>query len=63
MADDEQPEYTLYRSKPKLFGRRDDDDGLREMQDAVPQGWDEGPVSVQLLDVFACAHKFFCFGN
>jgi LCP family protein required for cell wall assembly len=43
MADDEQPEYTLYRSKPKLFGRRDDDGGLREMQDGPPQGWDEGP--------------------
>jgi len=43
MADDEKPEYTLYRSKPKLFGRRDDDGGLRDMQQEAPQGWDEGP--------------------
>src|SRR5688572_4480098 len=42
--DDKRP-YNVYRSKPKLFGRRDDDGGLAEMQqeDAPPRGWDEGP--------------------
>ena len=46
MADpDDKPEYNVYRSKPKLFGRRDDDGGLAEVQreEAPPRGWDEGP--------------------
>jgi LCP family protein required for cell wall assembly len=43
--DEEQPEYTLYRSKPKLFGRRGSDDGgLREMQEeAPPRGYEDTP--------------------
>ena len=32
MADDDKPDYTLYRSKPRWFRRRDDDGGLRDMQ-------------------------------
>jgi LCP family protein required for cell wall assembly len=41
--DDKRP-YNVYRSKPKLFGRRDDDGGLDEMQrEETPRGWDEGP--------------------
>lgn len=44
--DDKRP-YNVYRSKPKLFGRRDDDGGLAEMQQEEaprqPRGWDEGP--------------------
>jgi LCP family protein required for cell wall assembly len=44
-SDDDKPRYTLYRSKPKLFGRRDgrDDGGLRDMQEARPRGWEEDP--------------------
>src|SRR4051795_8618526 len=38
--DDEEPQYTIYRSRPRLFGRREEDragdraaDGLRELRD------------------------------
>jgi LCP family protein required for cell wall assembly len=42
--DDEEPQYTLYRAKPKLFGRRGGDDGgLRAMQQEAPQGYEETP--------------------
>src|SRR5262245_11216309 len=42
--DDDEPEYNLYRSKPKLFGRKGDDGGLREMQqEAPPQGYEDEP--------------------
>jgi LCP family protein required for cell wall assembly len=42
--DDEEPQYTLYRAKPKLFGRRGGDDGgLREMQEEPPRGFEETP--------------------
>jgi len=44
--DDKRP-YNVYRSKPKLFGRRDDDGGLasmqREEQQAPPHGWEDDP--------------------
>jgi len=41
--DDKRP-YNVYRSKPKLFGRRDDGAGLDERQrEETPRGWDEGP--------------------
>lgn len=43
--DDKRP-YNVYRSKPKLFGRRDDDGGLAEMQqeEAPPShGWEDAP--------------------
>jgi LCP family protein required for cell wall assembly len=43
--DDKRP-YNVYRSKPKLFGRRDDDGGLTTAQpeeQAPPRGWDEEP--------------------
>ncbi|MDA0173260.1 LCP family protein [Solirubrobacter taibaiensis] len=48
MADPEdKPPYNVYRSKPKLFGRRDDDGGLasmqREEQQAPPHGWEDEP--------------------
>ena len=48
MADPEdKPPYKVYRSKPKLFGRRDDDGGLasmqREEQQAPPHGWEDEP--------------------
>jgi LCP family protein required for cell wall assembly len=42
--DDEEPQYTLYRAKPKLFGRRGGDDGgLRSMQQEAPRGYEETP--------------------
>src|SRR3954454_545431 len=42
--DDEEPQYTLYRAKPKLFGRRGrEDGGLREMQQVAPRGYEETP--------------------
>src|SRR3954468_713850 len=41
--DDEQPEYTLYRARPKFLGRRRDDGGLRQMQQDAPQGYEETP--------------------
>jgi LCP family protein required for cell wall assembly len=42
--DDDEPQYTLYRAKPKLFGRRGrDDGGLREMQQEPPRGYEETP--------------------
>ncbi|WP_028067283.1 LCP family protein [Solirubrobacter soli] len=42
--DDEEPQYTLYRAKPKLFGRRGGDDGgLRSMQEEPPRGYEETP--------------------
>src|SRR4051812_6428304 len=44
MADprDDKPQYTLYRSKPKLFRRGQDDGGLKEMQQpaAAPAGYE-----------------------
>jgi LCP family protein required for cell wall assembly len=41
--DDKRP-YNVYRSKPKLFGKREDDGGLKEQQrEEAPRGWDEGP--------------------
>ncbi|MBE2318802.1 LCP family protein [Solirubrobacter sp. CPCC 204708] len=44
MADspDDKPPYTVYRSKPKLFRRRDDD-GAVQPEPPAPQGWDEAP--------------------
>jgi LCP family protein required for cell wall assembly len=44
MADDDKPNYTLYRSRPKWFRRRGDDGGLRDMQaePAAPSGYDDG---------------------
>jgi LCP family protein required for cell wall assembly len=42
--DDEEPQYTLYRAKPKIFGRRGrEDGGLREMQQDGPRGYEETP--------------------
>jgi LCP family protein required for cell wall assembly len=42
--DDEEPEYTLYRAKPKFLGRRGrDDGGLREMQRDEPRGYEDTP--------------------
>jgi LCP family protein required for cell wall assembly len=41
--DDEQPEYTLYRAKPRFLSRNRDDGGLREMQRETPQGYEETP--------------------
>jgi LCP family protein required for cell wall assembly len=43
MADpDDKPPYTLYRSKPKLFrGRREDEDGVRPAEEAAPAGYEE----------------------
>ena len=41
--DDEQPEYTLYRAKPRFLSRNRDDGGLREMQRDTPQGYEETP--------------------
>src|SRR3982751_4088442 len=45
MADDDEPEYTLYRSRPKIFRRRGDDGGLRDGRPEAPppHGFDEGP--------------------
>src|SRR4051812_30766628 len=43
MADDDKPNYTLYRSKPRWFRRRDDDAGLRDMQEAPPRDYEEAP--------------------
>lgn len=40
---DDKPPYKVYRSKPKLFGRREDDGGLAEMQREEPRGWDDAP--------------------
>ena len=42
--DDEEPQYTLYRAKPKIFRRRGQEDGgLREMQEDGPRGYEETP--------------------
>ena len=41
--DDEQPEYTLYRAKPRFLSRNRDDGGLREMQRDTPQGYEDTP--------------------
>src|SRR5215213_6529602 len=41
MADDDKPNYSLYRSRPKWFRRRGDDGGLREMQ--APAGYEDAP--------------------
>src|SRR3954451_9497322 len=42
--DDEEPQYTLYRAKPKIFGRCGrEDGGLREMQQDAPRGYEETP--------------------
>src|SRR5215207_2846430 len=42
--DDEEPQYTLYRAKPKIFRRRGlQDGGLREMQQEGPRGYEETP--------------------
>jgi LCP family protein required for cell wall assembly len=41
--DDEQPEYTLYRAKPRFLSRNRDDGGLREMQRETPRGYEETP--------------------
>jgi LCP family protein required for cell wall assembly len=42
--DDEEPEYTLYRAKPKFLGRRGRDDaGLRDMQRDEPRGYEDTP--------------------
>src|SRR4051812_16603033 len=42
--DDDKPEYTLYRAKPKFLRRGGDDGGLRDMQrDAPPDGFQEAP--------------------
>ncbi|HEY6887235.1 MAG TPA: LCP family protein [Solirubrobacter sp.] len=41
--DDEQPEYTLYRAKPRFLSRNRADGGLREMQRDAPQGYEETP--------------------
>ena len=39
--DDDKPQYTLYRARPKLFRRAArDDGGLREMQQAPPRGYE-----------------------
>src|SRR3954453_21697411 len=43
MADDDKPNYTLYRSRPRWLRRRADDGGLREMQAAPPRGYEGGP--------------------
>jgi LCP family protein required for cell wall assembly len=42
MADDDKPNYTLYRSRPKWLRRRDDDGGLRDMQQ--PAGYEDVPA-------------------
>jgi len=42
--DDEEPQYTLYRAKPKIFGRRGrDDGGLHDMQREAPRGYEDTP--------------------
>jgi LCP family protein required for cell wall assembly len=47
MADsrnDDEPEYTLYRAKPKFLSRRGGDDGgLRDMQNEAPRGFEDTP--------------------
>jgi LCP family protein required for cell wall assembly len=45
MADDDKPDYTLYRSRPRWLRRRDDDGGLRDMQEAqpAPAGYEGAP--------------------
>jgi LCP family protein required for cell wall assembly len=47
MADsrnDDEPEYTLYRAKPRFLSRRSDDGGLRDMQrDAPPESYEDAP--------------------
>jgi LCP family protein required for cell wall assembly len=42
----DKPPYKVYRSKPRLFGRRDDDGGLAQMQREpdAPRGWDDAPA-------------------
>src|SRR3954466_2031820 len=42
MADDDKPNYTLYRSRPRWLRRRDDDGGLRDMQ--RPAGYEDVPA-------------------
>ena len=42
--DDDKPEYTLYRAKPKFLRRGGDDGGLRDMQqDAPPEDFQDAP--------------------
>jgi LCP family protein required for cell wall assembly len=42
--DDEEPQYTLYRAKPKIFGRRERDDGrLRDTPQEPPRGYEDTP--------------------
>ncbi|HEX6022525.1 MAG TPA: LCP family protein [Solirubrobacter sp.] len=41
--DDDKPQYTLYRSRPKFLRRRSDDGGLREMQQE-PGGYEAAPA-------------------
>ena len=42
--DDDKPEYTLYRAKPKFLRRGGDDGGLRDMQqDAPPEDFEDAP--------------------
>ena len=43
--DDDKPQYTLYRARPKFLRRRGDDGGLRRMQtpQEPPKGYDETP--------------------
>jgi LCP family protein required for cell wall assembly len=41
--DDEEPQYTLYRARPKFLRRRNDDGGLREMQ-REPAAYDAPPA-------------------
>src|SRR4051794_23181970 len=43
MADDDKPNYTLYRSRPRWLRRRGDDGGLRDMQQAPPRAYEEVP--------------------
>jgi len=42
--DDDEPQYTLYRARPRIFRRRGrEDGGLREMQQAPPRGYEPTP--------------------
>jgi LCP family protein required for cell wall assembly len=41
--DDDKPQYTLYRARPKFLRRRNDDGGLREMRDE-PAGYEAPPA-------------------
>src|SRR5690349_3423839 len=59
MADpsDDKPQYTLYRSKPKLFRRRSDDGGLREQRPpaAAPAGYEAPPKRRRRISVWRVA--------